>query len=277
MEYLNPVIEAGRLTSSDKLDRGVWEVVTVSVADILDGTMTAGEAVIACDIQNKEYIPVEKQTDLDEVIGTATAPIYWHKPTAVTVGAPMAQLAAEAMAEAFPEADFAFAMAKNVASTLYAGEIMMEDALACANGEGDRELVLAEATGAQIRTLIEAGVGDPIKANYIVPYGVAGKGRLLHPVGLTYQADITREQGDKITELALADGRELDLETTYTIVVSGLLVDGVTEPNLKECQNTATGKYLRDVLVDYIRSHGEVSPPELGFEITGAMPVYTLP
>lgn len=277
MEYLKPVIEAGHLTSSDKLERGVWEVMTASVGDIVDGTMTADEAVIACDIQNKEYIPAEKQTGLDEVIGTAAAPVYWRKPAAVTVGAPMTQLAAEAMAEAFPEADFAFAMAKNAASTLYAGEITMEDALICANGEGDRELVLVEATGGQIRTLIEAGVGAPTKANCMVPYGIAGKGRLLHPVGLTYQADITREQGDKITELVLADGRELDLEKTYTIVVSGLLVDGVTEPNLKECQNTVTGKYLRDVLVDYIRSHGEVSPPELGFEIAGAMPVYTLP
>lgn len=277
MEYLKPVIEAGHLTSSDKLERGVWEVMTAGAVEIVDGTMTAEEAVMACDIQNKEYIPAEKQTDLDEVIGKASAPVYWRKPAAVTVGSPMTQLAAEAMAEAFPEADFAFAMAKNAASTLYAGEITMEDALVCANGEGDRELVLAEATGAQIRALIEAGVGAPTKANCMVPYGVIGKGRLLHPAGLTYQADITRENGDKITELVLADGSELDMGKTYTIVVSGLLVDGVTEPNLKECQNTVTGKYLKDVLVDYIRAHEEVSPPELGFEITGAMPVYTLP
>lgn len=278
MEYLDPVIESGRFTGSGLPGRGVMEFLPKCTAAILDGSMTAADAVEACDATNRAYIPAEEETTgLDEVIGTATQPIYWRKPAAVTVGAPMTQLAAQAMAEAFPEADFAFAMAKNAASTLYAGEITLGDALVCADGEGDRELMLVQATGAQIRDLIEGGVGSPTQTSFIVPYGVLGKGRLLHPAGLSYRADITREADTKVTEITLADGGGLNLEQTYTIVVSGLLVDGVGKPNLEGCEMVSTGKFLRDVLVDYIRAHGQVSPPELGFVIDGAQPIYTLP
>lgn len=278
MEYLNPVIETGRLTSIEVLERGVKAVVSSSAVQILGGDMTPAAAAAACDAQNVAYVPPEKKTGLDEVIGTATATIYWRKPVAVTVGSPMTQLAAQAMAEAFPEADFSFAMAKNATSTLYAGNITIGDALTCATGEGNSELVLVQAAGQQIRELIEAGVGSPTETTFVVPYGVAGKGRLLHPAGLTYRADITHETGDKITEIRLADGGTLEPDRTYTIIVSKLLVDGVTAPNLEGCEILPTGKYLYDVLVDYIRAHGEVSPPELGMEITGTpTPLYTLP
>lgn len=277
MEFLNSTIQRGHLTDSGSLERGVGELSSRCAAMIVGRSMTASEAVIACDTQNKDYMPVKERTGLDEVIGAATAPIYWRKPAAVTIGSPMGQLAAMAMEEAFPEADFAFVMAKNVASTLYPGEIRMRDVLACAEGEGDSELVLAQVTGAQIKALIDAGVGSPTEPTFTVPYGILGKGRLLHPAGLAYRADITRDADDKLTELTLTDGRELDMDKTYTIAVSGLLVDNVTEPNLKGCQMAGTGKYLKDVLAEYIRAHREVSPPELGFEIIGAAPIYTLP
>lgn len=277
MKYMNTAIERGHLTSSDKLGRGVADVITDSALKVLGGSMSSEEAVIACDRQNKEYIPLKEKAVSNEVIGTASAPIYWRKPAAVTVGAPMAQLAALAMAEAFPEADFSFAMAKNTASTLYAGDITVEDVLKCAEGEEDSELVLAEASGARIKTLIEAGLGTPIEPVFTKPYAVEGKGRLLHPAGLTYRADLKQAEGEKLTEIILADGSRLDMDKTYIIAVSGLLVDTVAEPNLKDCQVSLTGKYLKDVLEAYIRNHKEVSPPELGFEIEGASPVYTLP
>lgn len=271
MEYMDPVIKRGHLTSSDSLERGVGDVAADCTAKIAGGNMTSEEAVLACDMQNKEYVPPEEQEGLDEVVGTAKEPIYWRKPAAVTIGSPMAQLAAIAMAEAFPEADFAFAMAKNAASTLYPGDITMKDVLACADGEENRELMLVQADGAQIKALIDAGVGSPVEATYLAPYGIMGKGRLLYPAGLTYRADITREAGDKLTELVLEDGSELDMEQVYTIAVSGLLVDRVAEPNLKDCQMVPTGKYLRDVLADYIRNHQEVSAPDPGFEILGGV------
>lgn len=277
MEFMNPVIQQGRLTGSDILERGVEDVLSECAAMIVEGEMTYTEAIAACDTQNREYVPEEEIQGLDEVVGTAAEPIYWRKPVAVTVGSPMTQLAAVAMAEAFPEADFAFAMAKNAASTLYPGEVTMKDVLACAEGEGDSELALVQATGEQIKTLIDAGVGSPAEATLVVPYGIAGKGRLLHPAGLTYKADISRDAGDKITELALTDGGELDMDKTYTVIVSSLLIDGVTEPNLTGCEIAFTGKYLKDVLAEYIRANEVVSSPELAFEIIGAEPLYTLP
>lgn len=278
IEYLDPIIEAGYLTSNELLGRGVQELLPNCAAQVLDGTMTAEDAVAACDTTNKNYTPThEDNTGKDEVLGTASATIYWRKPAAVTVGAPLAQLAAQAMAEAFPEADFAFAMAKNTTGSLYEGDITLEDVLFCANGEGDRELLLVCATGEQIRALIEAGIGSLMEANYVVPYGVAGKGRLLHPVGLTYRADLTRENNDKVTEIALLDGGDLEADKLYTVIVSGLLVDNVTPPNLEGCEMMTTGKYLRDVMIDYVRAHGEISPPELEFEIAGVTPRYTLP
>lgn len=277
MEYLNPVIEQGHMTSGYYLERGVSDAIEDCTLKILDGSMTSAEAVSTCDRQNKEYTQPEEKDVSNEVIGTASAPIYWRKPAAVTVGAPMTQLAALAMAEAFPEADFSFAMAKNAASTLYAGDITVEDVFTCAEGEEDSELVLAEVSGARIKTLIEAGLGTPTEPVFTRPYGVEGKGRLLHPAGLTYRADLKQAEGEKLTEIILEDGSRLDMDKTYTIAVSSLLVDKVAEPNLKDCQVSLTGKYLKDVLEAFIRNHKEVSPPEPGFEIKGASPVYTLP
>lgn len=277
MQYLNPVIETGHLTDSDTLERGVGDAVSACAVQITGGGMTPEEAAAACDMQNQNYTTPEELTGLDEVIGKASAAIYWRKPAAVTVGSPMSQLAANAMAEAFPEADFAFAMAKNTASTLYPGEITRGDVLACAIGEEDSELVLAEATGAQIKSLIDAGIGSPAETSFTLPYGIAGKGRLLHPAGLTYQADVHAEQNSKITSLTLTNGEQLDPDAVYTVIVSSLLVDVVAEPNLKDCRTVPTGKYLSDVLLDYILTHKEISPPEMGFEIVGANPIYTTP
>lgn len=278
IEYLDPIIEAGYLTDNELLGRGVQELLPDCAAQVLEGTMTAEDAVAACDATSKNYLPTqEDNTGNSEVLGTASATIYWRKPAAVTVGAPAAQLAAHAMAEAFPEADFAFAMAKNTSSSLYAGDITLGDVLFCANGEGDSELLLVRATGEQIRALIEAGIGSLADATFVLPYGVAGKGRLLHPVGLTYQADLTRESHDKVTEITLTDDGDLQADKLYTVIVSGLLVNNVTPPNLEGCEATSTGKYLRDVMIDYVRTHGEISPPELGFKIMGVTPRYTLP
>lgn len=278
MQYLAPVISSGHLTVRPDLERGVKAVATNCVAQIACGEMTALEAVAACDKQNATYIPPQEPDDLNEVIGIAKEPVYWRKPAAVTIGAPMAQLAAQAMKETFLEADFAFAMAKSVGTSLYAGEITLQDIKACANGEnGDRQLVLVEATGDKISELIDAGVGTAVSPTHITPYGIAGAGRLLHPAGLTYQADVTKEKGEKVTEIHLDNGNLLEPDKYYTIVVPDLLVDFVTEPNLKDCQVMFTGTYQSDALEAYIRAHKEIQPPEQGFHIKGALSGYTLP
>lgn len=280
MEFIDPVIKKGHLTTDEVMGRGVGGnggVISRCAAGMLAGETDAAGAVAACDDQNKAFAPQRTQPGMDDVIGTALEHISWRKPAAVTVGAPAAQLAAQAMAEAFPEADFAFAMAKNTATSIYPGEITLFEAIRCADGEQDRELVLVEATGKQIRAVMEAGIGTPVRPDFVKPYGISGAGRLLHPAGLTYRADVTREPGDKITEIRLDGGGELEPEKLYTIAVSGLLVDVVAEPNFKDCQIAGTGKYLRDVLVDYIRAHGEISAPEPGFTVSGAQRLYEAP
>lgn len=277
MEYINPVIASGHLTTYQTIGRGTGSVINSCAAQIAAGILTAEEAVELCDTQAAGYVPPQEMDGLDEIIGTASDHVYWRKPAAVTVGSPMAQLAALAMAETWPEADFAFAMAKNTASSLYPGDITLRDVLVCTDGEGDRELMLVQATGRQIKDLIDAGIGTAITPTFTAPYGIAGAGRLIHPAGLTYKADVTREKGDKITELSINVGDPLEMDKTYTIAVSGLLIDGVTEPNLKGCEAVPTGKHLYDVLADYIRAQSPITSPEPAFEIIGAESAYTLP
>lgn len=278
MDYLSPVIETGHLTNSGVFERGIGDCINECVAKILTGDISPQKAAAKCDITNAAYIAPQEASGGDELIGHADETVYWRKAAAVTIGSPMTQLAAAAMAEAFPKADFAFAMAKNTATTLYEGDITQKDILECADGEADSELVLIQVTGKKLKEVMEMGIGTLSQPNFIIPYGIEGAGRLLHPQGLTYEADVTREIGDRITSITLDNGKALDPETIYTIAVSSLMVDGVTEPNFSGCEVTSTGKYLNDVLTEYIRSHKNISSPNVGFNITGApVPLYELP
>lgn len=274
MKYLDPVIKQGHLTNSPNLERNLKDTILDCAVKILIGELTPQQAVEICDEQNRNYKLEKDAFDSDKVIGYCKENIYWRKPEAVTIGSPMTQLAAIAMSDSFSQADFSFAMARNTLSSLYEGDVTIRDILACFIGEQDSELVLVKASGKQIKDVIDAGVGSAIEPNYIAPYGISGAGRLIHPVGLSYKADVRKGKGNKITEIILNDGNTLDLDKMYTVIVSKLMVDVVLEPNFKDCEVISTGKYLKDIMFDYVTSHEELISPEVNFEIFGANILY---
>ncbi len=94
---------------------------------------------------------------------------------------------------------------------------------------------------------------------------------------MTYIADVTRERGSKITEITTNDGEGLDDNKIYTVVTSRLMVNTVIKPNFSDCKVTGTGKYLEDVLKDYIQAHGSIKSSPPAFEITGGKVLYELP
>ncbi|WP_242404769.1 5'-nucleotidase C-terminal domain-containing protein [Novosphingobium sp. MBES04] len=69
-------------------------------------------------------------------------------------------------------------------------------------------------TGAQIKAILESGVGATPSASVLVPSST-----------LTYTIDNTRPAGDRITQLAF-NGQPLDLAARYRVTVNSFLDQG---------------------------------------------------
>jgi 5'-nucleotidase / UDP-sugar diphosphatase len=109
----------------------------------------------------------------------------------------------------------------------------------------DDPVVVLEASGAQVRQIMEQGTID-------------GEGPLSSS-GLT----ATLEK-NKVTTIEV-DGKPLDLERTYTISTTYFLAGGgdgmATLTQLKKVRQLS---YTRDVILSYLKTHKTLAPPETG-------------
>jgi len=80
--------------------------------------------------------------------------------------------------------------------------------------------------------------------------------------GVRVQFDRTRPQGQRIVSAVLLDGMGIDDSKLYTVTTNDFVVaggDGFTE-FANGTDMIDSGIVLRDVLVDYIKSHHIISP-----------------
>src|SRR5262245_55571424 len=109
-------------------------------------------------------------------------------------------------------------------------------------------MVTLKLTGAQLKKTLERGLVSSI--------GIAATS------GVRVQYDRSKPSGQQVVALQLLDGTPVDDSKLYSIATNDFVLaggDGFTEI-AKVTDITDTGIYLRDVLVDYIKTRQTISP-----------------
>jgi len=113
----------------------------------------------------------------------------------------------------------------------------------------DNTLGAVEVTGAFIKDLIEDKVA----------YGGSG----LYVGGMKVRIDRTRERGDRVIALEIG-GTPYDANKTYRLVTTDYLLEGNSGmEKLAELRSQAaveTGVYMREAVIEYIKSHSPLRP-----------------
>lgn len=79
--------------------------------------------------------------------------------------------------------------------------------------------------------------------------------RMLQISGLTYTWDSNQPPGNKVINIHLPDGTDLDPNKSYTVVANGFLAGGGDSFTVfREGTNRETGPVDLDALVDYIKT-----------------------
>lgn len=167
---------------------------------------------------------------------------------------PIGQLIADAQRD-FAEADFAFMNPGGIRAEIPEGEVTYEDLFTVQ--PFSNQLVRLEMTGEQIQTLLEQ------QFELDVP-------TILQISGLTYSYDESAPEGERVGEITIEGGGELDPSATYTVALNSFLVtggDGFT--TFTEGENPETLGSDLDALVEYVGNLEQpFSPPEDNERIT---------
>jgi 2',3'-cyclic-nucleotide 2'-phosphodiesterase/3'-nucleotidase/5'-nucleotidase len=120
----------------------------------------------------------------------------------------------------------------------------------------DNTLVTAKLTGAQVKEVIENGLANP-NLNY---FG--------QTAGLYVVYDLNKPFGQRVVKITLANGQPLKMTNYYTVVANDFMFSGgdqyITLTKAKDIKDT--GIPVRDVLIDYIKTHKVISPIYKGYQ-----------
>lgn len=164
----------------------------------------------------------------------------------------LANLLADAMRES-GKADITLMNGGGIRESITEGEISLykiEKTLPFSNS-----LVTIELKGEKIYDAIERGLRV---------YPSAAGGAFLQVSGISYVFDGSKPAGERLISVT-KDGSPLDKEKYYKVATNDYLYnggDGYEE--LKDAKIISVGGLLKDVLAEYIRSKGEISPKEDG-------------
>ena len=186
---------------------------------------------------------------LSVVVGTAAVTLDGERGNVRTVETNLGNLIADGLRAAFPEADIAFANGGGIRNTIAQGDITLGNVLSV--HPFGNTIVTFDLTGGQVLDALENSVSQIEDVS----------GRFLQVSGLSYSYDLSRAPGSRVMSVEV-DGEPLDLASSYTIVTNNFVAGGgdgyevfTQGQNLYDSQNLDA-----DVLADYIRSLGTVSP-----------------
>lgn len=110
----------------------------------------------------------------------------------------------------------------------------------------DNTIVAGKMTGAQIKAVLEQSV-------------TLYKG-MLQISGLNFTYDSTKPEGERVGDMTLMDGNQIDMEATYKIATNDFLAGGQDGfVTFKDIQWENNYGLLRDVLMGEIKENGEIS------------------
>ena len=191
--------------------------------------------------------------ELDVTLGTITAELDSRRATVRTQEATMGNLVADGMRAAVG-ADIAITNGGGIrADRVYAPgtEITRRDILS-ELPFGNVNIVI-ELTGAEVLAALENGFSRVEDIN----------GRFPQVSGLTVEADLTREPGDRVTSV-MVGGEPLDMDATYTVSTNDFMArggDGYTMfADAPRVLREEDAKLMANDVMVYVRELGEFAP-----------------
>ncbi|MBA2694184.1 MAG: 5'-nucleotidase C-terminal domain-containing protein [Rubrobacter sp.] len=229
-----------------------------------DVVESSGEVVevITADVEPSEDIAAfveERQEIVAEVSGRTVGEVAEAISTEQNDAgeSPLGNLIADAQRE-YAEADIAFMNPGGIRADVPEGEITFEDLFTVQ--PFDNGLVRVEMTGEEVEGVLEQQFETP-------------EATILQISGLEYTYDEEAPEGERITEIILEDGSEIDPEATYTAAINSFLStggDGFTDfTEIGESSETVGGDL--EAFVGYVEGLEQpFSAPEDDGRITAA-------
>ncbi len=155
-------------------------------------------------------------------------------------------------------ADVTLHVAFNNRTVIPAGPVTNQDVAEMY--EYDNSLWVLTLTGRQLKDYLEEGIGGH------------GTWRFLTAAGIRYAFDVSRPRGERLLRVE-KDGRPLPDDAVLTVAINHYnAVRGVENSLYRKASRVhETGRWIRDVIADYIRAQGTVEPAVQGwFTVEGA-------
>ena len=196
----------------------------------------------AIDKINEENEPI-----LGVVIGETTVDLLGERGYVRTGETNLGNLIADVMLKS-TGADIALANGGGIRASIPKGEIKVNDIVT--SFPFTNTLAVVEVTGAELIQALEIGVNKyPEEA-----------GHFPHVAGITYSFDPGKPVGERIIEVLVA-GEALDLEARYKLVTNDFIAAGGDGYTMFEGKSfVGEGGLLSDVLIEYVKETGIVSP-----------------
>lgn len=185
---------------------------------------------------------------LNRVIGLSTVDLIGERAKVRTEETNLGNLVTDVML-ANCDAELALTNGGGIRAPLAAGEITIGDIYTVL--PFDNTLVVLQLTGSQIKAALEHGVRNYPQQN----------GGFLHVAGLSFNLIAKNPVGQRVSDV-LINGSPLDLNKTYKVATNDFLAVGGDGYRVfaKGKVVYASGLYLRDLMVDYLKEAKTVAP-----------------
>ncbi|MEG2135197.1 MAG: 5'-nucleotidase C-terminal domain-containing protein [Clostridia bacterium] len=242
---LADIIQNGAYTQMPTFERGVEKVIEEAFGQLLEGKITAEEAIAACDRQNAAYVAAP--VDPLPVLGTATAPFEWSYIKSRTEELAIVDFCLDSVRKA-AGTDYALELGTAFRGEFFEGDITSADVESVIRQE--KKLYIAQVTGQQIWDIISQGV---------VPQ--KSFGWFIAPSGFRYTYRRLADGSGELLTVTSEDGTPLDMQKTYSVAVSEnqiMKVDHVL--TFSEAERQELPFTLREAVTASIKAQGTITP-----------------
>lgn len=266
-EILNEMVGDALLVQADSYTKNIGIVelevedkkVTKKSASLF--TYEEAQALVANEEIEEEIKKIDEiNAPITEVVvGKATVDLEGERGKVRTGETNLGNLITDAMLKS-TGAEIALTNGGGIRSSIKAGDIKVNDIFTAF--PFTNTLAVIEVTGMEIINALERGVDSyPEEA-----------GHFSHVAGMTYTFDPAKPVGNRVSEV-LVKGKAIDLTKKYKLVTNDFIAAGGDGYTMFEGKPfVGEGGLLSDVLIEYMKEMGEVSPAIEGRVKVGKSP-----
>lgn len=243
---LGKIIAQGAYTQVPTFGRGVEPVMETVFGQLVEGKITAQEAMDTCDEQNKTYVANTEQPL--PVLGAATETFPWTYMQSRTEELAVIDFCMDSVSKA-AGTDYALELGTAFRGEFFKGDITSADINSVIRQE--KKLYRVEITGQQIWDIISQGVALP-----------PGSAWFMATSGFRYSYQRLADGKGELLSVTTADGTPLDLQKTYSVTVSeNQMLDVPNVANFSQVEQQELLPFtLREAVTANIQTLGEISP-----------------